>query len=494
MDRPGHVHDWMSFQAGRISAAGSGPVPGEFAAGAEMIDLGGAAVVPALHDAHVHLLETGLMDLDVDASPATSFDELMEILLSASRTFDGRLLRAHSFDPDLMEDGRYPTAAELDAISTEIPIYVKRRDGHSASANTSALSYLRLTDGTPGLELDEGGRPTGVIRGKAYEQSSRAAKHALSPADRIECFRRASARAAGRGIGVVHALAGSTEPGNRDVELLLEIQDSLPIDTVIYPQLLDIDHVVALGLPRVGGCILLDGSFSSGTAALTEPYADGGGRGDLYYTDDFLTGFYRDAASRGLQIAVHALGGRAISQALSAVDAACGEGARDLRPRIEHCELPTPAHIAAMVRLGVAACVQPTFEYLWGGPDAMYERRLGPVRAARSNPFRTLLDAGVRLGGGSDSYVTPMDSLLGIHSAVNRPNEAERLSVFQAVSLFTSGAAWLSFDDARRGTLEAGKEASFTVLADDPFTADPASIKGIAVEGLFLRGEKVHAA
>jgi predicted amidohydrolase YtcJ len=494
MDRPGHIHDWMSFQAGRISALGSGPVPDELVRLADVIDLGAATVIPVLHDAHVHLLDTGLMDLDVDASPASSFDELMEILLSAAGSFDGRLLRAHSFDPDLMDDGRYPTAAELDAVSAEIPIFVKRRDGHSASANTRALSYLGVADGTPGIELDDGGRPTGVLRGTAYEQASRAAKHALSPADRIECFRRASWRAVERGIGVVHALAGSVEPGNRDIELLLEIQDSLPIDTVVYPQLLDIDRVVALGLPRVGGCILLDGSFSSGTAALTEPYEDGGGRGNLYYTDDFLTGFYGDAASRGLQIAVHALGGRAISQALSAIDAAQVDAERDLRLRIEHCELPTPAHIAAMVRLGVAACVQPTFEYLWGGRDAMYERRLGPVRAARSNPFRTLLDAGIRLAGGSDSYVTPMDSLLGIHSAVNRPNEAERLSVFQAVSLFTSGAAWLSFDDTRRGTLEVGKEASFTLLADDPFTVDPSSIRGIGVEGLFLRGERVHAA
>ena len=168
-----------------------------------------------------------------------------------------------------------------------------------------------------------------------------------------------------------------------------------------------------------------------------------------------------------------------------------GLTAPDSRFRIEHFERPSPAQIAAMLRLGMGACVQPTFEFLWGGPGGMYERRLGGARAARSNPLRTLLDAGVPLAGGSDSYVTPMDSLLGIHSAVNRPNEAERISVFEAVSLFTRGASWFSFDEGLRGTLEVGKEASFTVLAADPLGVDPSTIREIEVEGLYLRGESV---
>jgi predicted amidohydrolase YtcJ len=141
--------------------------------------------------------------------------------------------------------------------------------------------------------------------------------------------------------------------------------------------------------------------------------------------------------------------------------------------------------------VGISACVQPTFEHLWGGPGRMYERRLGAARMGRSNPFRTMLASGIRLAGGSDCYVTPLDSLLGIHAAVNRPNASERLPIFDAVTLFTSGAAWFSFDEHRRGTLEAGKEASFTVLADDPFEVDPGAIESIGVEGLYLRGVAV---
>ena len=137
--------------------------------------------------------------------------------------------------------------------------------------------------------------------------------------------------------------------------------------------------------------------------------------------------------------------------------------------------------------------MQPTFEFLWGGKGGMIETRLGPERAARSNPHRTMLEAGIPLAGGSDSYVTTMDSLLGIHSAVNRPNESEQLQVFDAVALFTSGAARLSFDESTRGTLEVGKEASFTVLEGDPFEVSPAAIRDIRVAGLYLRGQKVEA-
>ncbi len=491
MDRPGNVLDWMAFQAGRISAGGVGPVPPGLLAGAERIDLPGRTILPALHDCHVHFLETGLMEIDVDLSVASTYEEVLDLVASAARTFRGELLRAHSFDPDLLPDGRFPTAAELDAISTDLPILIKRRDGHSAVVNTKAFGALSIDPDVPGVDMDSSGRPTGILREKAYEQASRAAKRALSHAERVECFRLAARQAARRGIGVVHALTGSDDPENRDVEILLEVAGGLPVDVVIWPQLEDIDRVVALGLPRIGGCLLLDGSFSSGTAALVEPYADREGDGRLYYTDDFLTGFYRAAHSRGLQVAVHALGGRAIAQALSSVEVAVGPAALDSRFRIEHCELPSPSQTATMRRLGMGACVQPTFEFLWGGPGGMYERRLGEARAARSNPFRTLLDAGVPLAGGSDSYVTPMDSLLGIHSAVNRPNEAEQISVFEAVSLFTSGAAWFSFDEGLRGTLEVGKEASFTVLAADPFGVDASTIREIGVEGLFLRGESV---
>ena len=492
MDRPGHVLDWMLIDSGRIAAVGSGEPPDDLPGSQATCDLRQSTIIPVLHDCHVHFLQTGLMDLDVDLGSASRFDDMLSLLADAASRHDGSILRAHSFDPDLMLDGRYPTMAELDAISLTLPILIKRRDGHSGVVNSAAWKLLSLSDGAVGVGLDEAGLPTGTLRAQAYTVAIRRVESFLTRDERVECFRRAAALAVRRGIGVVHALAGSKEPSNTDVELLLEVQDELPIDTVVYSQMEDVDRVAALGLPRIGGCLLLDGSFSSGTAALTAPYADREGNGILYYEDEHLTAFFRRAHERGMQISVHALGERAIDQAIRCYRAAAGSETREARHRIEHCELPSDAHIAAIAESGISPCVQPTFELLWGGPGGMIDKRLGSARAARTNPHRTMLAAGIPLAGGSDSYVTPMDSLLGIHSAVNRPNESERISVFDAVGLFTSGAARVSFDESKRGTLDVGKEASFTVLGGDPFDVRPDTIKDLRVEALYIRGKKVE--
>lgn len=490
MDRRGRVCDWALIEAGSVVAIGAGPAPDELEAGSERLDLRPSTVLPALHDAHVHLLRTGLMDVDLDLGVASSYDDVIGLIADAVAAHDGGVLRAHSFDPDLIAGGRYPTASDLDAIADDTAIFIKRRDGHSSAANSRALELLDLPEGMPGVEVANG-RPTGVLRGKAHSLAFRKVDDLLTDGERADCYRRAAARAAERGIGAVHALIGSSHPGNRDVEVLLEVAQDLPIDVVVYPQFQDVDRAERLGLPRIGGCILLDGSFSSGTAALSAGYADREGRGNLYFEDGELTAFMASAHSRGLQIAVHALGDRAIAQAIRCYAAAAGGECRERRHRIEHVELPEPSQLDAIADLGIAVCVQPTFEHLWGGAGKMYEARLGVERAAKSNPFRSMLEAGIRLAGGSDSYVTPMDSLLGIHAAVNRPNRSERLDVFDAVSLFTSGGSWFSFDEGRRGTLEVGKDASFVVLESDPFDVDPASIKDIPVLGLFVRGERV---
>ena len=490
MDRPDRVLDWMLVESGRIVDVGAGVPPPGADGRAEVVDLRPRTIVPVLHDCHVHFMQTGLMDLDVDLSVAERFDDVLSILSDAASSWSGILLRAHSFDPDLLPDGRYPTRLELDAVSTTVPMLVKRRDGHSGVVNTAAWDLIAVPGDLDGVERDESGGVAGTIRAEAYTFAVRKAESFLTREERVECFRRAAAMAAARGIGVVHALAGSRIPGDSDVEILLDVRDELPIDTVVYSQMEDVERVAGLGLRQIGGCLLLDGSFSSGTAALAEPYTDREGTGVLYYDDDHLTAFFRKAHEKGLQISVHALGERAIDQALRCYAAACGSEVGAARHRIEHCELPSAAHVEAIARMGVHPCVQPTFEYLWGGPGGMIEKRLGPERAARTNPHATMLAAGIPLAGGSDSYVTPMDSLLGIHSAVNRPNESERLPVFDAVALFTSGAARISFDESRRGTLTAGKEASFTVLEDDPFDVPADSIRDIGVAGLYVRGER----
>jgi predicted amidohydrolase YtcJ len=137
--------------------------------------------------------------------------------------------------------------------------------------------------------------------------------------------------------------------------------------------------------------------------------------------------------------------------------------------------------------------MQPTFEYLWGGPEGMYASRLGE-RWRRTNRLRQILDAGLRVAGGSDANVTPPDPLLGLHAAVNHPNHAQRITREEALRMMTLDAAWAAFNEQRHGSLEAGKEASFVVLDEDPLSVPAERIKDIRVLETWSKGRRVHLA
>ncbi|MDD5206538.1 MAG: amidohydrolase family protein, partial [Desulfobacterales bacterium] len=178
----------------------------------------------------------------------------------------------------------------------------------------------------------------------------------------------------------------------------------------------------------------------------------------------------------------HAIGDRAILQVADCYRRALRKNpGGDRRLRIEHCELPSAASIETIRNEGIHLSIQPTFEHLWGGPGKMYEKRLGPERLRRTNPFRTFAEKEIPLAGGSDSDVTPMDPLLGIFSSLTRPNESERLTIQQALEAFTLGGARAGFEEHSRGSLEIGKSADLVVLTDNPLEVPPEHLNHIEI-------------
>jgi hypothetical protein len=484
--------DWLCFADGRVVGSGAGEAPPELAAHCRRVELpAGAVAVPVLHDAHVHLLGAGLLSLGVDLSSVADIEETLDVVRGAARGHDGPLLRAHSLDPDSLSDRRYPTMAELDAATGSAAVFVRRRDGHSSAVSRAAFELIGLAPTDDGVELGPDGGPTGVLRGEAHSRAAALSNELLTRDEQVRALHLGARTALQAGAGVVHALVGRQDPDDREIELVLEVMDGLPIDVVVYPQTTDVDRVASLGLPRIGGCILLDGSFGSRTAALRRPYADAEGDGRLYFGDDELISFIRKAHRRGMQVSLHAIGDRAIDQAVRCLRAGAGSEASDARHRIEHCELPSPQAMADIARLGIGVCVQPAFERFWGGPGGLYERRLGRERMMRTNPYRAMLDAGVRLGGGSDAYVTPIDPLGGMAAAVGLPNAPHRVTAGEGLELFTGGAARLAFDEHRVGSLAPGSEASFTVLDGDPVEAGEEAYR-LGVVDVYLRGEPVR--
>ncbi|UCG42158.1 MAG: amidohydrolase family protein [candidate division WOR-3 bacterium] len=423
-------------------------------------------------DSHLHPLELGLQEIFVNLHGAGSLDHVLTGIRSwIGENPDSPLCLGFNLRPELLKENRYPTCAELDAVTGRTPTLVYRIDGHSAALNTPGLELGLKHGKLPGVDLDQSGRHTGVVRGRAYEHASRVFKHRLSTDILRRALHKASDKALARGVTTVAAMVGDRDLAEPDWQLLLGALADLDARAVPFCQTRDSGLAGKLGLSRVGGCILIDGSFGSHTAAVNQDYSDApGNRGVLYFEDRELAALLARAHQLGLQTAFHAIGDRAVEQ-LVRTHEQCDtcKGGNPLRHRIEHAELLSPELVARIAALGVVLGVQPAFESCWGGPQGMYAARIGE-RWRKTNPYRSLLDAGVVLAGGSDAPITPIDPLAGIRSAVNHPNPDQRISGTQAFAMFTTAAAFSLGLETSCGRVEPGYDADLAVLSADPRT------------------------
>ncbi|MCX6844249.1 MAG: amidohydrolase [candidate division WOR-3 bacterium] len=471
-----------------------------------------AVIVPGLIDSHTHPLETGLQALFANLSGVTSVAEVQERLRARrADALEHGMMLGFNLEPDRLSERRYPTRHELDSVLPEVPVFVYRVDGHSAVTNTAGLQLiLAKYPGVkpPGMEGDCNGRPTGVLRGETYEKASRVFKHRLGPDQVREALRLAGTEAATHGVTTIGALVGVEDTTGDEWRVLLDGLESMAVRAVPFLQTWNTEVPLRFGLKQAGGCLLIDGSFGSHTAAVAQDYADApSNSGASYVTDDKLLSFLGTAADAGLQTTVHAIGDRAVEQVvrcheqLSEGKGSRVQGSKDsgaepepqrcptgavaanpgtleplpmcnpLRHRIEHAELLNDSLVARIARLGLVLGVQPAFEAEWGGPDRMYAQRLGE-RWRNTNPYKRLLGAGVALAGGSDSPITPIDPVAGIRAAMRRPNPLETVSGEQALAMFTSAAAYSLNRERTCGSIEVGKDADFTVLTADPRSDD----------------------
>ncbi|MGQ9707639.1 MAG: amidohydrolase family protein [bacterium] len=426
-------------------------------------------ICPGFIDSHAHPLETGLGLFFPDLSPAKSINDILELIsFTLSHKPDLPLMLAFNLDPDRIKEHRYPYCRELDRLTAGKPVFVYRVDQHSAVANSSALSLLPepLTDG---VELDGAGKPTGVVRGLAYENISALIKRQLPVEVIKEALNLTTRLAAQKGITSLAAFIGSDELDEKEWALFLDILAGMPTRMIPFLQTWKPETAKRFGLPRIGGCLLLDGSFGSHTAALSEDYNDAPGfNGLLYHSDQELVAFIIRSVELELQTAFHAIGDRAIEQLVRCHELIIKKGlGKAIRHRIEHAELLSSELIKRIAELKLNLCVQPSFEAYWGGPTGMYARRLGK-RWQKTNPLQTLLKNGVRLAGGSDAPITPLDPLAGIKAATSLPNSSERISGKDAFALFTVNAAYSLGIEQRSGSLKPGLEADLVILDADP--------------------------
>lgn len=496
VDEKNSTHNWVVIKDGRIHDLGRGDKYKNYIKDdLETIDLKGKTVLPGFYDSHVHLVQTGLNLLSVDLSKVKSISELQEIITEKAKTTPpGKLIRGVGYDDTRVKEGRMPTRYELDKCTSSHPVWINRVEYHISSVNSMALNRLNVPFDLEGIIRDERNLPDGRLVGKASSYIRGQILNSISDKIRKKGVYKAIDLAIKKGVTSLGALEGGFVFHNRDAEFIINNKNSFPIDVNIFYQTIDVEKVLSKGLDRIGGCIFLDGSFGSRSAALSEDYADDkDNKGQLFFSQEELNNFVLNAHKNNLQITVHAIGDRAIDQILTAYEQALDKYTnKNHRHRIEHFELPTDEHIKRAAKLDVVLSMQPSYEYYWGDEGDLYDRRLGIERRRKTNPLKKILDHGLTIAGGSDSDVTSIDPILGMHTAVNHPNKEYSLSILDALKLFTINGAYAVFEEDIKGSIEIGKYGDLVILNKSPLTIDKKDIKDIKVVGTIKEGNILY--
>ncbi len=404
------------------------------------------------HDHHFHPLGYAAMVTGLELMDAANLGEVMTRVSEFADRVEGPIIGQRLNDEGLAE-GRLPTRIDLDDVTGDRPVVLYRYCGHIAVANSAALALAGIDAETsdPGggsFDRDPSGSPNGILRETAIQEVTAAlAPLVEGPPD--SAILRALGELPKMGIGSVTGIVSVGEPiwcGVRDeLDALCRLAPALPIDVdvlVIAPdaqQLAEAAEKIRQSEGRIrflGWKYFADGSFGGHTAAMHEPFSD---RPDTRGTDrldpEQARTMARASMMLGGSVAIHAIGDRANDSVLEIFEELIEMGADPERLRVEHASLLTDAAIERIARLGVTASVQPAF---LASESGWLARRLGDERMSRVYPFRSLLDAGVTVIGGSDSPVELPDPAIGIAAAIDRPgfNPAERLSPDQAEALF----------------------------------------------------------
>jgi predicted amidohydrolase YtcJ len=468
-----------------------------------VIDAENGTLVPGLVDCHVHMTSFGFLLQSVDLRNIGSIKKMQQKLLQYSRKNPGESwIKGGRWDQERFAEKRLPTRWDLDEAIEDKPVLLNRVCGHIAVANSKALQLAGITKETVAaggkVDLDgKTGEPTGILRENALDiVSRRAPKPELKQLE--EACMLAAKKAVEAGLTCVHWMVESAE----EIRVLrkLDSEGKLPLRVRlgVSVELLDkfgnssLLNDVGEGMVKTGFVkILADGSLGAHTAALKSSYSDKPNtRGMLLYSQRTLEKLVLKVHKAGSQLAVHAIGDRAIEAVLKAYEKALKTFPRaDHRHRIEHCSVLNAGLIKRMKRLGVIASVEPHFVV----SDFWVVSRVGKRRARWVYPFKTLLRKGFVVVSGSDCPVENINPLLGIWAAATQNKPKERMTADEALASYTVNAAYASFDEDKRGSVEAEKLADFTLLSESLHSVCSNQVKNIIAKMTIVDGKPVYA-
>ncbi len=485
----------------RIAAVGMLPdVQAMIAPDTAVLDAHGRTVLPGFIDSHCHMLFGGLVAEAVDLTDTLSVDDILERIRDrVAKTSPGEWVHGFGFSVHTLKEKRHPTRHELDRVAGKNPLWITTDSAHSSSTNTLAFETIGLPLETDGIERDGAGQPTGAyINDRANIPARQRVFSFLTDEQATATFRTIARLAASKGITTIHALEGSKIEGDRDIDVMLAVKDSLPVRVVVFYETFDVPRAKQLGIHGIGGCgrMCLDGMPNTFSAALLGPYADARtARGLLNHSRDKIAAFVAQAYEHGLQVSLHAMGDAAIQQILDAYEAAQRRhpGAR-MRHRIEHFHIPNREQVEQAAALGLGLGMQPIFSYLWGGRRGVFFERYGEERYQRIDRYRDLLRAGAMVACGSDLPVYPADPFLWLRLLVENPiDPGQNVTIEDALRMCSPHGAWAAFEEQDKGTIEAGKYADLVIVDRDPFKASAEELRNSVVDTTLVAGRIVYS-
>jgi predicted amidohydrolase YtcJ len=461
------------------------------------IDLAGATVAPGFIDAHHHLMTLGFWMSQVNCAypMITSISQIVAgVAERAQHVAAGEWILGRGYDDNKLDERRHLTRADLDLVSPNHSVMIRNASGHMSVVNSFALKQAGISSTTAApfgghIDLGADGEPSGLLQEKAQELLG----VPFLPTDKAELRRHLEV------AGKAYLAAGVTSGHEAGIFSPAEfgvLQDAWADGTLALRTYMMIRNPMLEALEgvgfhtgfgddrlRVGSIkIISDGSLIGRTAAVCHPF-------DLVWRGH----------RAGWQMAIHAIGDRAIGMCLDAYESALKRLPRaDHRHRIEHCGILRPDLIARMANLGVIPVGQPPFITEFG--DGFLDH-LGRERSQLTYPIKSLLDAGIPVAGSSDSPVSSYQPLIGIQAAVTELTmsgasfaPAEAVTVEQALALYTRNGAYAAFDEHKKGTVTPGKYADFVVLGLDPRAVPAQTIADIPVMATIQGGDFVYEA
>lgn len=517
VNRTNEVFEACLIEGNKIAAVGTTEdIKKCISSSAEVIDLDGRSVLPGLIDAHMHLFLHGntIMHLNCKDPAIRTIRELFEKISSIVQNAEkGQTIRVFGFNELAVEEQRYPTIQELNQLTEDHPIVITRTCGHIGIVNTAALKLAGIDGTTPDpeggtIEKDHSGKLTGRLIENALFNFNQYV--AYSDEELFEALEKAQEQLFEFGITSVHDAGGFD--GN-SFRIMQQASHNKQIRVRVYAMIATLGDcetftkdMLKTGVMthtgneffKIGPAKLFtDGSSTGPTIATREPYtSDSSNYGYLMYTEDELYSIFSEAHRNGYQITVHAQGDKAIEQYLRVIERLLHEYPRnDHRHRVEHLGICPPDLQEKVKALQIIPVLNPSFPYEFG---ESYIHNYGD-RTRYMYAARDLQDQGTNIAAGSDSPITTVNPFIGIYTAVSRFTkqrtpfgQEQRVSLMDAIRMYTYNAAYASFDETIKGSIEPGKLADIVILNTSILTCPIEEIPEVRVDATILDGEIVY--